>query len=163
MCIRDRVYYVPGTWVCMGLDGSTCSESLPEGTCRFEPPGHVPWTWVRAQTCVRGPGGLSACHGAKSTIKDPRPGEKKMSKGQKSTFIRAKRVSNCYIQKKNLCVCSANLGFRGGGRQTVYSQNTVYLCLSKYVPPVDAHVYDSMIPGTYYVPDTYVPHLPLYY
>ena len=41
------------------------------------------------------------------------------------TFIRAKRVSNCYIQEKK-SVCSTNLGF-------------------------------SMMPGTYYVPDTYVP------
>ena len=31
-------------WICMGLDGSTCSESLPEGTCHFEPPEHVPRT-----------------------------------------------------------------------------------------------------------------------
>ena len=26
---------VPGTWVCMGWDGSTCSECLPVVTCRF--------------------------------------------------------------------------------------------------------------------------------
>ena len=71
----------------MGLDGSTCSESLPEGTCHFEPPEHVPRTSARAQTCVRGPGGLPACHGAESARKDPRPEEKKMPKGQKKHNI----------------------------------------------------------------------------
>ena len=39
-------------WVCMGLDGSTCSASLPEGTCHFEPPEHVPRTSARAYTCA---------------------------------------------------------------------------------------------------------------
>ena len=29
------------TWVCRGLDGSTCSESLPERTWDFQPPEHV--------------------------------------------------------------------------------------------------------------------------
>ena len=76
------------------------SESFPERTCHFEPPEHVPRTSGRAQTCVRGPGGLLACHGAENTKKDPRPEENKMPKGQKNTFIRAKRVSNCYIQEK---------------------------------------------------------------
>ena len=32
----------------MGLDGSTCSESLPVGTC--QPTEHVPRTSARAQT-----------------------------------------------------------------------------------------------------------------
>ena len=56
------------------------------------------------------------------------------------SIIRAKRVSNWYTQKKKsvrLCVCSTNLGFSGGSANR-------YCC-------------------TYYVPDTYVPHLPLYY
>ena len=75
------------TWVCRGLDGYTCSESLPEGTCHFEPPEHVPRTSARAQTCARGPGGLPACHGAESTSKDPRPEEKKRPNGQKNTFM----------------------------------------------------------------------------
>ena len=71
----------------MGLDGSMYSESFPERTCHFEPPEQVPQTSGRAQTCVRGPGGLLACHGAESTKKDPRLEEKKMPKGQKNTFI----------------------------------------------------------------------------
>ena len=75
------------TWVRVHLDGSTRSESLPERTFHFEPPEHVPRTSARAQTCVRGPGGLPAFHGAESTRKDPRPEEKKMLKGQKNTFI----------------------------------------------------------------------------
>ena len=33
----------------------------------------------------------------------------------------------------------------------------LFFTLGGAVPPVDAHVYDSMIPGTYYVPGTYVP------
>ena len=71
----------------MSLDGSTCSESLPERTCHFEPPEHVPRTSTRAQTCVRGPGGLPACHGAESTRKDPRPEKKKTPNGQNNTFL----------------------------------------------------------------------------
>ena len=37
------------TCVYMGLDGSTCSEPLPERACSFEPLEHVPRTSVRAQ------------------------------------------------------------------------------------------------------------------
>ena len=41
--MRRRTFFQPVnnvvcTWVCMGLDGSTCSECLPERTCHFEPP-----------------------------------------------------------------------------------------------------------------------------
>ena len=71
------------TWVCGGLDGSTCSESLPERAGDFEPPEHVPRTSARAKTCVRGPGGLPTCHGAESTRNDPRPEEKKNAEGPK--------------------------------------------------------------------------------
>ena len=81
----------------MGLDGSTCSECLPERTCHFQPPEHVPRTSPGAQTCAWGPGVLSVCHGDESTRKNPRPEEKKLPKGEKNTFIfiiRAKRVSN---------------------------------------------------------------------
>ena len=35
-------------WGCMGLDGSTSSQSIPVGTCHFEPLEHVPWTSARA-------------------------------------------------------------------------------------------------------------------
>ena len=58
-------------------------------------------------------------------------------------IVRAKRVSNCYMQeKKKLAVrvsgCSANLGFSvenclGFSVAYVYGQSTVYLCLSKYI------------------------------
>ena len=42
---------------------------------------------------------------------------------------------------QNLCVCSTNLGFSGGKKWCVCSTNLGF----------------SMIPGTYYVLDTYVP------
>ena len=71
-------------WVCMGLDGSTCSECLPERTCHFQPPEHVPRTSAGAQTYVWGPGRLPVCYGAESTRKDPLPEEKKMPKGEKT-------------------------------------------------------------------------------
>ena len=72
----------------MGLDGSTCSESLPERTCHFETPEHVPRTSAGDQTCEWGPGGLPVRrHGAESTRKDPRPEEKKMPEDEKNTFI----------------------------------------------------------------------------
>ena len=55
-----------------------------------------------------------------------------------NVFIRAKRVSNCYMQQKKtdrlcVCGCSANLLVLVLGRQIVYGQNTVYICLSKYI------------------------------
>ena len=40
------------TWICMGLDGSTCSECLPVVTCDLEPPEYVPRTSARAQPCA---------------------------------------------------------------------------------------------------------------
>ena len=64
----------------MDLDGSTCSECLPERACPFQPPEHVPRTSATSQTCVMGPGGLPVCHGAEGTRKDPRPEEKKVPK-----------------------------------------------------------------------------------
>ena len=70
----------------MGPDGSTHSECLPGQTCHFDPPEHVSRTSARAQTWVRGPDGLPACHGAESTSTDQRPKEKKMPKGQNFFF-----------------------------------------------------------------------------
>ena len=40
------------TCICRGLDGPTCSECLPVGTCDFEPPEHVPRMSARAHTCA---------------------------------------------------------------------------------------------------------------
>ena len=78
-----------------------CSESLPEGTCDFEPPEHVPRTSARAQTWARGLGELPACHGAESTRKDPQPEEKKKPNSQKNTFIHGyNRHSVCSIQHR---------------------------------------------------------------
>ena len=47
-----RTFFLTCTWVCMGLDGSTCSECLHVVTCDFEPPEQVPRTSVRAHTCA---------------------------------------------------------------------------------------------------------------
>ena len=80
----DILLTCTGTWVCMGLDGSTCSESLPEGTCYFEPPGHVSRTSVRAQTYAVGSGRTPCVPRSREHEKDPRPEEKKMSKCQKT-------------------------------------------------------------------------------
>ena len=82
-----RTFFLTCTWVCVHLDGSTCSESFPEGTCHVEPPEQVPRTSARAQTCARGLGGLPVCHGVESTRKDPRPEEKKMPRWAKKTHL----------------------------------------------------------------------------
>ena len=66
------------------MDGSTCSESLPEENGHFDTPEHVPQTSARAQTSARGLGGLAECHGAESTRNDTRPGEKKCRKAKKT-------------------------------------------------------------------------------
>ena len=54
--------------------------------------------------------------------------------------IRARRVSNCYIQEKKtgrlcgcVCVDVRLILVLVLGRQIVYGQNTVYLCLPKYI------------------------------
>ena len=51
-------------------------EIPPRADLRLWPPENVPRTSARAQTCVRGPGGLPEYHGAESTRKAPRPKEK---------------------------------------------------------------------------------------
>ena len=84
MLIMWSIMYV---WVCMGLDGSTCSECLPERTCPFQPLEHVPRTSAGAQTCVLGPGGLPVCHGAEGARKDPRPEEKKSRRVKKHIYM----------------------------------------------------------------------------
>ena len=71
----------------MGPDGSTCSECLPERTCYFKPPEHVPRTSAGAQTCVWGPGGLPVCHGAENTRNDPQPEEKQNAEKNTFTYV----------------------------------------------------------------------------
>ena len=103
----------------MSLDGSTCSESLPEGTCHFEPPEHVPRTSARAQTCSRGPGGFPACHGAESTTTDPRPEEKKIPMGQKKSFVHSTIIRSTYEERVSpLSFYSRARGARGFGSHT---------------------------------------------
>ena len=52
-------------------------------------------------------------------------------------IIRAKRVSNCYMQEKknwpSVCPDVRLILVLVLGRQIIYGQNTVYLCLSKYI------------------------------
>ena len=50
--VFGRYPFIKPVWVCMGLDGSMCSECLSVVTCDFEPPKHVPRTSARAHTCV---------------------------------------------------------------------------------------------------------------
>ena len=70
----------------MGLDGSKCSESLPEGTCHFEPLEHVTRTSARAETCARSPGGLPACHGSESTRRPAAEREKNTEVPKKHVY-----------------------------------------------------------------------------
>ena len=55
-------------------------------------------------------------------------------------FIRAKRVSNCYMREKKtdrlcgcVCVDARLILVLVLGRQIVYGQKTVYLCLTRYI------------------------------
>ena len=77
-----------GTWVYMGLVGSTCSESLPVGTCHFEPPEHAPRTSARAQTCVVVPG-RAPC------VPQSRENEKRLA---------VEREKNALLPKKHICM-----------------------------------------------------------
>ena len=63
-------------------------------------------------------------------------------------IIRAKRVSNCYMQEKKtdrLSVCPdvRLILVLVLGRQSVYGQNTVYLCLSKYIVFENTHTHTT--------------------
>ena len=61
-------------------------------------------------------------------------------------IIRAKRVSNCYTQKKkSVCACVRLILVLVSGRQTVYGQNTVYLCLSKYIVFENTHTHSNVL------------------
>ena len=100
--MRRRTFFQPVnnvvcTWVCMGLDGSTCSECLPERTCHFEPTEHLPRTSAGAQTCVLGPGGLPVCHGAESTRKKTRGRKRKKCRRVKKKHIYIPGIIYVYI------------------------------------------------------------------
>ena len=62
-------------------------------------------------------------------------------------FIRAKRVSNCYMQEKkktdrlSVCLDVRLILVLLLGRQIVYGQNTVFLCLSKYIVFDNTHTH----------------------
>ena len=73
------------TWVFRGLDGSTCSESLLERTCDFEPPEHVPRTSARAHTC-------GVVFGRAPCVPQRREHEKRLAAG---------RGKKCRCAKKN--------------------------------------------------------------
>ena len=62
---------------CMGLDGSTCSESLPEGTAHFEPPEHVLRTSARAQNLRAGSGRAPCVPRSREHQKRPAAGREK--------------------------------------------------------------------------------------
>ena len=79
--------FVTCTWVCMGLDGSTCSEYLPVVTCDFEPPEHVPWTSVRAHTCAMVFGRATCVPRSREHEKRHAAGRKKMTMCKNNTFI----------------------------------------------------------------------------
>ena len=70
---------------------TTACNSPPRGDVRLLPPENVARTSARAQTCVRGPRELSACHGVRSTKNDPLAEEKQIPKGQKNTFVHSAR------------------------------------------------------------------------
>ena len=65
-------------------------------------------------------------------------------------FIRAKRISNCHIQKKNcacvrVSVCSINLGFSGGSACV----RLILVLVGGRQTPIVVALYNSMIPATY--------------
>ena len=76
--VSRRTLFLSCTWVCMGLDGSTCSELFPVGTCHFEPPEQPCAVMSGRAPCVP----LSREHEER-----PATGREKMSKCQKNTFV----------------------------------------------------------------------------
>ena len=84
----------------MHLDGSTCSESLPYQTCHFETPEHVPRTTAQGLHLDAGSGQAPCVPRSREHEERPVAVTGKSTEGQNNTFIRAKRVSNCYMQEK---------------------------------------------------------------
>ena len=76
---------------------------------------------------------------------------------ERSEFLIATSTSKKYICAcvRLICACVGLILVLVGGRQPLLLYPGTY-----YVP--DTYVPHFMIPGTYHVPDTYVPHLPLY-
>ena len=100
----------------MGLDGSTCSKSLPMEICRFEPPEHVPRTSARAHTFALVSGQAPCVPRSREHEENPRPDEKQMPKCQNNTSIQSKYLV-CTIRARYaphvffyilLLVCSAS-------------------------------------------------------
>ena len=54
-----------------------------------------------------------------------------------------------------MCVCSTNLGF--SGKKICACVRLILVLVGGRQTAIVVARYDSMIPGTYYVPDTYVP------
>ena len=54
-----------------------------------------------------------------------------------------------------MCVCSTNLGF--SGKKICACVRLILVLVGGRQNAIVVARYDSMIPGTYYVPDTYVP------
>ena len=72
----------------MGLDASTCSECLSEGTCHFEPPERVPRTSARAQTCALVSGRAPCVPRSREHPERPAAGREKMPMCKKThTYI----------------------------------------------------------------------------
>ena len=80
--IPDITLYPPDI-LCRGLDGSTCSECLPEGTCEFEPPERVPWTSARAKLAPGIQAGSKRATEPRARETTP-AGREKMPMGQKT-------------------------------------------------------------------------------
>ena len=84
----QRVTNVLFTWVCMGLDGSTCSESLPERTCHFEPHStcHGPWL-----------GPKLACGVRTGSLRATEPRARGKTRGRKRKRCRRAKKTHIYI------------------------------------------------------------------
>ena len=121
-CITWTVgYYIPVTckWVCMGLDGSTCSESLPVGTCHFEPPDHVPRTSARIRTCAVVSGRAPCVPRSREHEKRPATGREKNAEVPKKTRLYVYIYVSCRLSHASrVCVILYYLNF--GGRTWGY-------------------------------------------
>ena len=86
-CDMSRRTFLVCTWICMGLDGSTCSECLTVVTYDFEPPEHVPRTSARAHACAVVFGRAPCVPRSREHEKRPTAGREKNADVQKNTCI----------------------------------------------------------------------------
>ena len=117
------------TWVCRCLGGSTCSESLPERTCDFEPPEQVPRTSARAKNLRAGSGRTPCVPWSREHQERPAAGREKNAEGpKKHIYIFVQGSPSGCVRSEIPAVTQVEEKGREGNTAVV----TAYICWRKH-------------------------------